>query len=71
MPLPRILRVSSEFVLNNEIRRCLESEEIDLARMNQLLDTARQHGTLFRCKSALRISSAGGIHDERMEAGVA
>ncbi len=44
MPLPRILRVSSEFVLNNEIRRCLESEEIDLPRMNQLLDIERQHG---------------------------
>jgi alpha-amylase/alpha-mannosidase (GH57 family) len=47
MPLPRILRVSSEFVLNNEIRRSLESDEIDLARMNQLLDTARQHGISF------------------------
>ncbi len=47
MPLPRILRVSSEFVLNNEIRRCLETEEIDLARMNQLLGTARQHGVSF------------------------
>jgi alpha-amylase/alpha-mannosidase (GH57 family) len=47
MPLPRILRVSSEFVLNNEIRRCLESEEIDLSRMSQLLDTARRHGISF------------------------
>jgi alpha-amylase/alpha-mannosidase (GH57 family) len=44
MPLPPILRASSGFVLKNEIRRCLEVEEIDFARMNQLLDTAIQHG---------------------------
>lgn len=47
MPLPRILRVSSEFVLKNEIRRCLESDEIDLSRMTQLLDTARQLDVTF------------------------
>jgi hypothetical protein len=50
MPLPRILRVSSEFVLNNEICRCLESEELDLSRMNQLLHTNRQHGISFDAK---------------------
>ena len=47
MPLPRILRVSSEFVLKNEIRRCLENDEIDLSRMSQLLDTARHHDISF------------------------
>jgi alpha-amylase/alpha-mannosidase (GH57 family) len=44
MPLPPILHVSSGFVLNNEIRRCLENEEIEFARMNELLATAQQHG---------------------------
>jgi alpha-amylase/alpha-mannosidase (GH57 family) len=42
--LPPILQVSSEFVLHNAILRCLENETLDLARIRQLLDTARQHG---------------------------
>ena len=44
MPLPPILRVSSEFVLNNEIRRCLESNELDLDRVRDLLETAHRQG---------------------------
>jgi alpha-amylase/alpha-mannosidase (GH57 family) len=44
MPLPSILRVSSEFVLSNEIRRALSAEEMHLDRVCQLLDTARRCG---------------------------
>ncbi|HEX6804848.1 MAG TPA: DUF3536 domain-containing protein [Terriglobales bacterium] len=42
MPLPPILRVSSEFVLSNEIHRVLSSEHMDLDRVRQLLDTAQR-----------------------------
>ena len=43
LPLPPILRVSSEFVLSNEIRRCL-SEGTDAERIGQLLQTAAKYG---------------------------
>jgi alpha-amylase/alpha-mannosidase (GH57 family) len=45
MALPPILRVSSEFVLSNEIRRCLSSEKIDCATLRRLLDLAKDHGS--------------------------
>lgn len=44
MPLPPILRVSSEFVLNNAISRCLSSEEIDFERLRLLMKMAAQTG---------------------------
>jgi alpha-amylase/alpha-mannosidase (GH57 family) len=44
MPLPPILRVSSEFVLGNEIRRCLTAESGDIKRVQVLLETAAQYG---------------------------
>ena len=44
MPLPAILRVSSEFVLNNAIRRCLSSEKIDFERLRLLIQVAAQSG---------------------------
>jgi len=44
MPLPSILRVSSEFVLSNEIRRALGADEMHLDRVRQLLDTAHRCG---------------------------
>jgi alpha-amylase/alpha-mannosidase (GH57 family) len=44
LPLPPILRVSSEFVLENSIRRSLDSGEIDLKALHGLLETARQQG---------------------------
>jgi alpha-amylase/alpha-mannosidase (GH57 family) len=44
MPLPPILRVSSEFVLNNAIGRCLTSEKIDFERLRLLMKTAAQTG---------------------------
>jgi hypothetical protein len=44
MPLPSILRVSSEFVLSNEIRRALSADQMRLDRVCRLLDTAEQCG---------------------------
>ena len=44
MPLPPILRVSSEFVLNNAICRCLSDEKIDFDRLRLLLNTIGQTG---------------------------
>ena len=56
MPLPAILRVSSEFVLNNELRRSLSGEDIDLGRVRLLLETAQQQGVVLdaRVKAACR-----------------
>ncbi len=56
MPLPPILRVSSEFVLNNAIRRCLSSGEIDFERLRLLMKIATQTGTALddSVKLALR-----------------
>jgi len=44
MPLPSILRVSSEFVLSNEIRRALGADGMQLDRVRQLLQTAHRCG---------------------------
>ncbi len=44
MPLPAILRVSSEFVLNNAIRRSLNGEELDIERLRSLMQRAQQSG---------------------------
>jgi hypothetical protein len=47
MPLPPILRVSSEFVLNNEIRRSLSGEKIDCERLQRLVESAMQKGIVL------------------------
>src|SRR4051794_16532850 len=44
MPLPAILRVSSEFVLNNSISRAASSEKIDFERVRLLIRAAAQTG---------------------------
>jgi alpha-amylase/alpha-mannosidase (GH57 family) len=44
MSLPPILRVSSEFVLNNAIHRSLSGDEIDLERVRFLMQKAQQSG---------------------------
>ena len=44
MPLPSILRVSSEFVLNNALRRYLTQEGTDLAAIHGVLETAAKYG---------------------------
>jgi hypothetical protein len=45
MPLPPILRVSSEFVLSNAIRRCLGEDRIDFVRLRLLVHKALETGT--------------------------
>jgi alpha-amylase/alpha-mannosidase (GH57 family) len=56
MPLPAILRVSSEFVLNNEIRRSLCAEKIDVERLRLLIEMAAPRGVALdhSLKMALR-----------------
>jgi alpha-amylase/alpha-mannosidase (GH57 family) len=56
IPLPPILRVSSEFVLNNMFRRYLTDEGTDLAAIRGLLDTAGKYGISINAsvKPALR-----------------
>jgi alpha-amylase/alpha-mannosidase (GH57 family) len=56
MPLPPILRVSSEFVLNNEIRRSLSNEKIDVGRLRLLIEMAAPRGVAldYSVKMALR-----------------
>lgn len=44
VPLPSILRVSSEFVLGNAIRRNLQMQEPDLAYIQMLMETAQRAG---------------------------
>lgn len=44
MPLPPILKVSSEFVLNNAIRRSLSNEQLDLERAQLLMRVAQRSG---------------------------
>ncbi|HEX3740736.1 MAG TPA: DUF3536 domain-containing protein [Terriglobales bacterium] len=44
MPLPPILRVSSEFVLSNAIRRSLSEDTIDFAHVGLLIQSASQAG---------------------------
>ena len=40
-PLPKVLRLTAEFVLNRALRRELESDYLDLDRIRTLLDSAR------------------------------
>jgi hypothetical protein len=42
MPLPKVLSVTSEFVINAALRRCFEDEPLDLVRIASLLDAARR-----------------------------
>jgi alpha-amylase/alpha-mannosidase (GH57 family) len=42
MPLPRVLRMTAEFVLTSSLRRELAAEDFDLGRVQALLDSARR-----------------------------
>jgi alpha-amylase/alpha-mannosidase (GH57 family) len=42
MPLPKVLSVTSEFVINAALRRAFENEPLDLDRIASLLDAARR-----------------------------
>ncbi|MBI2999810.1 MAG: DUF3536 domain-containing protein [Deltaproteobacteria bacterium] len=44
IPLPRAFQAAAEFVLNGQLRRVLEQEEIDSERIGNLLDAARVEG---------------------------
>jgi alpha-amylase/alpha-mannosidase (GH57 family) len=61
MPLPPILRASAEFVLSNAVRRCLDSPEIALDSVRQLLDAARRQGI------TLADSSLGAAFRQKLE----
>src|SRR5205823_3596780 len=39
-PQPKVLAVTSEFVLNSNLARCFEAEYLDLQRINMLLEQA-------------------------------
>lgn len=41
MPPPKAFSAAAEFVLNTELRRALEQPEVDSAKLNSLLETAR------------------------------
>jgi alpha-amylase/alpha-mannosidase (GH57 family) len=42
MPLPKVLSVTSEFVINAALRRAFENEPLDLDRIASLLDASRR-----------------------------
>jgi alpha-amylase/alpha-mannosidase (GH57 family) len=42
VPLPNVFRVTAEFVLNTNLRRAFEEEEMDLQRIQSLLDAAER-----------------------------
>jgi alpha-amylase/alpha-mannosidase (GH57 family) len=44
LPLPPILQVSSDFVLNSAIRRCLGNENMDAEHFRSLIQTAKGSG---------------------------
>jgi hypothetical protein len=44
MPLPRVLRLTAEFVINGALRRELSEAEMDQGRISGLLETARRDG---------------------------
>jgi hypothetical protein len=50
-PLPGVFRMTAEFVLNSDLRRAFEGEELDLERIRTLLDAAE--------KEKVRLDTAG------------
>lgn len=59
LPLPPILRVSSEFVLQNAIQRSLDAEEIDFSHLRTLLETAKVQGV--ELDPALKVKFLGRL----------
>jgi alpha-amylase/alpha-mannosidase (GH57 family) len=60
-PLPKVLSVTSEFVVNAALRRAFESEPLDLARIASLLDTAKLEKLNFD-QAGLSYSLTGRIN---------
>jgi alpha-amylase/alpha-mannosidase (GH57 family) len=44
IPLPKAFYAAAEFVLNSNLRRALEQEEVDAERLHMLLETAKLEG---------------------------
>ncbi len=44
MPLPNVLRLTAEFVLNSALRRAFAAEELELDRIQAMLEDARREG---------------------------
>jgi hypothetical protein len=44
MPLPAILRVTSDFVIDRTVRRALTDRDVDLDRIRTLVETASRNG---------------------------
>ena len=44
VPLPGVFLLTAEFVLNDNLRRAFEAEELDLQRIQTLLETAEREG---------------------------
>ncbi len=47
MPLPNVLRVTAEFVLNTSLRNALDEDPVDIERVRSLLDAAKREGVSF------------------------
>jgi hypothetical protein len=44
MPLPSVLRITAEFVINRQLRHAFEEQDLELGRITSLLDNARREG---------------------------
>jgi alpha-amylase/alpha-mannosidase (GH57 family) len=42
MPLPNVLRITAEFVINRQLRHAFEEQDLELGRIADLLDTAKR-----------------------------
>jgi alpha-amylase/alpha-mannosidase (GH57 family) len=57
MPLPSVLRVTAEFVLNSSLRREFEEPQLNFERIAGVVESARQEGVTFNAgtRYALRL----------------
>ena len=46
-PVPEVLRITAEFVLNNDIRRTLEADPVDSPRLAMLMELVKSEGVLL------------------------
>src|SRR5205807_4645796 len=43
-PVPEVLRITSEFVLNSDLKHLFESDPVDTLRVSMLLELAKREG---------------------------
>lgn len=67
-PVPEVLRITAEFVLNNDLRRALESDPVDLPRIAMLMELVKDEGVLLE---ATGLGFAAGKSLTRMMEGLA